>query len=93
MVSSLVLSIKSPLFSQKAPPIFARLVPFSAVAAANMVNIPFMRNKEITDGLPVYDANNNLIGNSQKAAVTGISMVVVSRIGMATPGMSEFLAN
>lgn len=73
--------------AKKAPPIFARLVPFTAVAAANMVNIPFMRNKEITDGLPVFDANNNLIGNSQKAAITGIAMVVVSRIGMATPGM------
>lgn len=74
--------------AKKAPPLFARLVPFSAVAAANMVNIPFMRNKELTDGLPVYDSNNNLIGNSKKAAVTGISMVVVSRIGMAIPGMT-----
>lgn len=75
--------------TQKAPPLFARLVPFTAIAAANMVNIPFMRNKEIADGLPVYDANNNFLGNSQKAAITGISMVVVSRIGMATPGMSK----
>ena len=30
---------------KKVPPIFARFVPFASVAAANMVNIPFVRKK------------------------------------------------
>ena len=31
------------LFSQSAPPLIGRYVPFAAVAAANCVNIPLMR--------------------------------------------------
>lgn len=68
-------------------PIFARFVPFVAVAAANWVNIPLMRQNEIIKGLEVADENDNIVGKSQIAPVKGISQVVTSRIIMCAPGM------
>ncbi|RZF34955.1 hypothetical protein LSTR_LSTR010047 [Laodelphax striatellus] len=72
---------------KSAPPLVGRLVPFTAVAAANCINIPLMRYKEIRDGISVFDDNNNHLGDSPTAAKIGISAVVFSRILMATPGM------
>lgn len=40
-------------------------MPFAAVAAANCVNIPFMRQNELVDGVDVYDENGNLVGQSR----------------------------
>ncbi|XP_013191346.1 sideroflexin-2 [Amyelois transitella] len=68
-------------------PIFARFVPFVAVAAANWVNIPLMRQNEILLGLDVTDENGKIIGKSQVAPIKGISQVVTSRIAMCSPGM------
>lgn len=64
-----------------------RFVPFAAVAAANCVNIPLMRQNEIINGIEVKDENGNIVGKSRTAAVKGISQVVFSRITMAAPGM------
>ncbi|NXE33661.1 SFXN2 protein, partial [Ptilorrhoa leucosticta] len=99
------------LYTKRAPPLLARWVPFAAVAAANCVNIPMMRQQEIISGITVTDENNNELGCSrvslgmgirvgamallgltccfclQRAAVKGITQVVLSRITMAAPGM------
>uniref|UniRef100_A0A8C9X7G9 Sidoreflexin n=1 Tax=Sander lucioperca TaxID=283035 RepID=A0A8C9X7G9_SANLU len=75
------------LYTKKAPPLVARWVPFAAVAAANCVNIPMMRQQEILNGIAVTDENGNKLGHSKKAAVKGIIQVVISRITMAAPGM------
>ncbi|KAM9612553.1 sideroflexin-2 isoform 3-T3 [Morphnus guianensis] len=72
---------------QRAPPLLARWVPFAAVAAANCVNIPMMRQQEIINGVMVTDRDNNELGHSRRAAAKGIAQVVVSRITMAAPGM------
>ncbi|XP_061397537.1 sideroflexin-2 [Musca vetustissima] len=74
-------------WTKKATPIFQRFVPFAAVAAANCVNIPLMRQNEIINGIEVKDENGNVVGKSRTAAVKGISQVVFSRITMAAPGM------
>ncbi|XP_055906332.1 sideroflexin-2 [Eupeodes corollae] len=74
-------------WTKRAPPIFQRYVPFTAVAAANCVNIPFMRQNEILQGVDVQDENGNVVGKSRVAAVKGISQVIFSRIVMAAPGM------
>lgn len=70
------------------PAIMGRFVPFAAVAAANCINIPFMRQRELNYGIPVTDAEGKRLGESSKAAQQAIVQVVVSRIGMAVPAMA-----
>uniref|UniRef100_A0A674F6I3 Sidoreflexin n=1 Tax=Salmo trutta TaxID=8032 RepID=A0A674F6I3_SALTR len=77
-------------YTKRAPPLVARWVPFAAVASANCVNIPMMRQQELLNGIAVTDENGNKLGHSKKAAVKGITQVVISRITMAAPGMSMF---
>jgi len=72
---------------EKAPTLVQRFVPFAAVASANAVNIPLMRQVELLKGIPVTDENGNYACKSKSAATTGISQVVFSRIVMAAPGM------
>lgn len=50
---------------KRAGSLMKRYVPFVAVAAANCVNIPLMRQNEILDGNDVYDENGNRIGQSR----------------------------
>lgn len=72
---------------KRAPPLFGRFVPFVAVAAANCINIPLMRQKEIKEGIEVFDESGQKLGQSKVAAKKAISEVVFSRIAMASPGM------
>jgi len=69
------------------PPIVGRYVPFAAVAAANCINIPLMRQSEIFNGVPVTDENGNRIGTSAIAAKRAVQLTVISRVTMALPGM------
>ncbi|XP_004050074.2 sideroflexin-2 isoform X1 [Gorilla gorilla gorilla] len=75
------------MLTKKAPPLVGRWVPFAAVAAANCVNIPMMRQQELIKGICVKDRNENEIGHSRRAAAIGITQVVISRITMSAPGM------
>ncbi|XP_024894897.1 sideroflexin-2 isoform X4 [Pteropus alecto] len=75
------------MLTKRAPPLVGRWVPFAAVAAANCVNIPMMRQQELIQGICVKDTNHNEIGHSRRAAAIGITQVVISRITMAAPGM------
>uniref|UniRef100_A0A915IX14 Sideroflexin n=1 Tax=Romanomermis culicivorax TaxID=13658 RepID=A0A915IX14_ROMCU len=72
---------------KKSPPLIGRFVPFAAVAAANCVNIPLMRIRELNGGVTVYTEDGGKVGESRTAAKHAIAMVVVSRVLMATPGM------
>ncbi|XP_036096594.1 sideroflexin-1 isoform X3 [Molossus molossus] len=69
-------------------PLIGRFVPFAAVAAANCINIPLMRQRELKVGIPVTDENGTRLGESAQAAKQAIAQVVVSRILMAAPGMA-----
>lgn len=63
-----------------------RMVPFVAVAAANWVNIPLMRQQEIKDGITIQTQEGEFAGLSGNAAKKAIVQVVPSRILMALPG-------
>ena len=52
-----------------------RFVPFAAVAAANCVNIPLMRQQEIMDGMTLRDENGDTACLSTYCAKDGISKV------------------
>ncbi|KAI4878414.1 hypothetical protein NFI96_029309 [Prochilodus magdalenae] len=80
------LGLKS--LTKRLPAIIGRFVPFAAVAAANCINIPFMRQRELKYGIPVTDEEGNRLGESANAAQQAIAQVVVSRIGMAVPAMA-----
>lgn len=74
--SALVAAIGCKSYWQKnAGPFIQRYVPFAAVAAANCINIPLMRQQEIINGIDVSDEKGNIIGTSRLAAVKGISQV------------------
>ena len=65
-----------------------RFVPLIAVAIANCVNIPLMRNKELTDGIHIATKDGTEVGASTQAGMTAISQVIPSRIAMAAPSMA-----
>jgi hypothetical protein len=44
---------------------------------------------ELTSGIPVFDDQNNQVAVSTEAAKRGITSVVISRICMCAPSMSE----
>ncbi|CAH1784955.1 unnamed protein product [Owenia fusiformis] len=73
--------------AKRAGPFAQRFVPFAAVAAANCVNVPLMRQSEITNGIMTTDEDENEVVPSKYAAGKGIGQVVFSRITMAAPGM------
>ncbi|XP_009697500.1 PREDICTED: sideroflexin-2 [Cariama cristata] len=60
------------LYTKRAPPLLARWVPFAAVAAANCVNIPMMRQQEIINGITVTDRDNNELGHSRVSLGMGV---------------------
>ena len=45
--------------------LIGRFVPFVAVAAANCINIPLMRQRELKYGIPIYDEQDNRLGVSK----------------------------
>jgi hypothetical protein len=55
--------------------IVGRFVPLVAVAAANCVNIPLMRQQEIKHGIEIQTEDGQVAGESTKAAVNAISQV------------------
>lgn len=65
-----------------------RFVPFVAVAAANCINIPLMRQEELKKGIQIETSDGEIVGSSTSAAKAAIQQVVPSRILMAVPGMS-----
>ncbi|VDP67982.1 unnamed protein product [Schistosoma curassoni] len=74
--------------TKKFPPIIGRFVPFIAVSAANCINIPCMRSAELTEGTPILDENGEKLGKSTVVGRRAVSQVVLSRILMASPGMT-----
>jgi tricarboxylate carrier len=51
--------------------IVGRFVPLIAVAAANCINIPLMRQQEVKNGISIQNAKGEDVGLSGKAAMAG----------------------
>ncbi|XP_054009827.1 sideroflexin-2-like [Hylaeus anthracinus] len=66
--------------------VISRCVPFFAVTAGHIVNMPLMRQKEIKSGVPVFiEGAEKPFMQSRVAAVIGISECIITRIGMSLP--------
>ena len=57
-----------------------RFVPFAAVAAANCVNIPLMRQQELQDGMTLTDEAGDTACLSKTCAADGIGKVSLKNI-------------
>ena len=78
--------------------VFARLVPFAAVASAGALNVFLMRSEEMRQGIDVYpvrhgDASSEAasdaptLGKSRKAATLAVAETALSRVLNSTPVM------
>ncbi|CAD5118873.1 DgyrCDS7546 [Dimorphilus gyrociliatus] len=83
----IAVGLKGRLARTVSSPVLQRFVPWCAVAAANLVNIPFTRQRELVDGVMMSTEDGEEIAKSRFAAAKGISQVVAARITMASPGM------
>ncbi len=56
--------------------LIGRFVPLIAVAAANCVNIPLMRQQEIKHGIEIQTEDGQVVGESTAAAVNAVAQVI-----------------
>ncbi|XP_060903504.1 sideroflexin-5b isoform X2 [Labrus mixtus] len=65
--------------------IIQRLVPFPAVASANICNVGLMRHNELSEGIDVLDNNGNVVGSSKIAARHAITETAFTRVVLPMP--------
>ncbi|XP_077958111.1 sideroflexin-5b isoform X4 [Gasterosteus aculeatus] len=65
--------------------IIQRLVPFPAVASANICNVGLMRHSELSEGIDVLDDNGNVVGSSKIAARHAITETAFTRVVLPMP--------
>ena len=72
-----------------APPALANnkwVVPYAAVAGAGSANVLATRSKEITEGVPVLDAEGKKVGVSREAGKQAVLKTILSRsLGLPIP--------
>ena len=62
-----------------------RLIPLFAMAIANAINIPLMRQNEIREGVRVSTDKGVFCGNSRRAAILGIFQTLLGRLVFSSP--------
>uniref|UniRef100_A0A671WQ77 Sideroflexin 5b n=1 Tax=Sparus aurata TaxID=8175 RepID=A0A671WQ77_SPAAU len=65
--------------------IIQRLVPFPAVASANICNVGLMRHNELSEGVDVLDNNGKVVGSSKIAARHAIMETAFTRVVLPMP--------
>ncbi|XP_041697393.1 sideroflexin-5 isoform X3 [Coregonus clupeaformis] len=65
--------------------IIQRLIPFPAVASANICNVGLMRHIELSEGVDVLDGNGNVLGSSKIAAKHAIMETAFTRVVLPMP--------
>ncbi|CAD6188842.1 unnamed protein product [Caenorhabditis auriculariae] len=83
----MAIGLKAYFAKKQSSPLAQRMVPLGAVAVANAINIPMMRQNELKNGMTVTDADGNAVGVSKAAAAKAISLVVLSRNIIVAPCM------
>eukprot|EP00211_Chloroparvula_japonica_P007918 CAMPEP_0119139132 /NCGR_PEP_ID=MMETSP1310-20130426/26956_1 /TAXON_ID=464262 /ORGANISM="Genus nov. species nov., Strain RCC2339" /LENGTH=315 /DNA_ID=CAMNT_0007130393 /DNA_START=75 /DNA_END=1019 /DNA_ORIENTATION=+ len=61
------------------------IVPFTAVAFANVLNVGFMRSDELFNGIPVTTAEGEVVGTSVEAAKKALAETAISRVTLSAP--------
>lgn len=72
------------IFFQRTP-LIRRFVPFSAVAAADVLNMGITRKIELIDGINIYDEHGDLVGKSNVAGTWAVGSCIGGRIAAAAP--------
>lgn len=62
-----------------------RLVPFCAVAAADVLNLGITRRDEVLQGIKVFDANGDELGRSRDAGRRAVGACIAGRVMAAAP--------
>ncbi|KAG7252559.1 hypothetical protein CRUP_012883, partial [Coryphaenoides rupestris] len=65
--------------------IIQRLVPFPAVACANICNVGLMRHSELSEGINVLDSDGHVVGSSRIAAKHAILETAFTRVVLPMP--------
>lgn len=72
--------------SRRWAPVARRLIPFCAVAAADILNLGITRRNEFLEGINVYDPERgDLVGHSRAAGLMAVGACVGGRIAAAAP--------
>lgn len=66
-------------------PVLARLGPFGAVAAADLLNLAVMRQSEYVKGVHVYDENGDWVGKSRRCGALAVASCIAGRVFAAAP--------
>lgn len=67
----------------RANPVFSRLVPFVAVAGAASSNVLIVRRNELTEGVAVFNSQDEEVGRSATAGRMAVGETAISRWVMA----------
>ncbi|KAG7461623.1 hypothetical protein MATL_G00193040 [Megalops atlanticus] len=76
---------KAHRFSPSTRLMVQRLIPFPAVACANICNVALMRHTELEEGIDVLDANGNVVGSSKIAAKHALIETALTRVVLPMP--------
>lgn len=61
------------------------VIPYTAVAFANILNVFLMRRGEIESGIDVRDEKGNILGSSKAAAFKAVKETAISRVILPAP--------
>jgi tricarboxylate carrier len=75
----------SQMVSARWAPAVARMGPFAAVAAADLLNMAVMRQSEYLKGVHVYDENGDHVGKSRRCGALAVASCAAGRIFAAAP--------
>ncbi|OQS04667.1 Mitochondrial Tricarboxylate Carrier (MTC) Family, partial [Thraustotheca clavata] len=69
----------------KGHPVFLRMAPFAAVAAADVLNLAVMRQSEFLRGVNIYNEDGEWIGISTRCGAFAVASCIGGRICAAAP--------